>query len=113
MKSIRLDVAQTKDAQGNRVAVLWRNNNGVDTANGIRYGLGNGSADLVGFLIPSGKLFAIEVKTSIGKLSADQRTWIEWVNRNGGVARVARSVEASRLLLVELNPGRSLVFSET
>ena len=45
---------------------IWRNNVGVDTTRGVRYGLGVGSPDLVGLLRPEGRMLGIEVKTPIG-----------------------------------------------
>jgi hypothetical protein len=57
----------------------------------IAYGLGKGSADLVGFLFESGRFFAVEVKTPTGRLSKDQKNWINFVNKYGGYACVARS----------------------
>lgn len=73
-------------------AIVWRNNTGVDVARGVRYGLGNGSADLVGMLVPSGRFLALEVKTPIGRLREDQRLWLDVVRKRGGVAACVRSV---------------------
>lgn len=77
---------------------LYRNNVGVDMERGIRYGMGNGSPDLIGWL-RSGRAFAIEVKTPAGRLSADQKAW--WVSaRSWGVqGGVARSVSEALVLL--------------
>lgn len=74
-------------------ARLVRNNVGFDAEKKVRYGLGVGSADLVGFLLDgSARLFCIEVKTPTGRLSPEQRAWIGAVRRNHGFAAVARSV---------------------
>lgn len=56
-----------------------------------RAGLGTGTADLVGYVIGSGRFFALEVKTGSGKVSAEQAAWIEQTNREGGYAGVART----------------------
>jgi hypothetical protein len=81
---------------------IWRNNTGVDLARGIRYGLGVGSADLVGVVAPYGRFLAIEVKRERGGVVGDdQRAWLALVVRAGGVAGIVRSVEqALRLLMM-------------
>ncbi len=75
-------------------ARLVRNNTGLGRAlrseDKIRYGLGNGGADLVG-LLRSGRAIAIEVKTPIGRLSDDQRAWATAFRAWGGFYAVARS----------------------
>ena len=77
---------------------LFRNHVGaLFDANGrmVKYGLGTGSSDLIGWR-PVGELgqfVAIEVKTETGVVSKDQELFIEAVNRDGGLAFVARSVE--------------------
>lgn len=79
---------------------VWRNNTGVADAFGgggaVRYGLGVGSADLVGMVLPFGRFLALEVKTKSGRVSADQLRWIETVRRFGGVACVVRCIEDAR-----------------
>lgn len=78
--------------------VLWRNTTGHTaawTAAGqcrhITYGLGPGSADLIGCL--DGRFVALEVKTPRGRVSPDQIAWMNVVRANGGFAAVVRSVE--------------------
>ena len=56
-----------------------------------RAGLGTGTADLVGYVLGSGKFFALEVKTSTGRPSPEQEAWLEMVNREGGYAAIART----------------------
>jgi hypothetical protein len=80
--------------------VIWRNNSGALPAIGrggrsypLRYGLGVGGADLVGLLKPSGRFFAIEVKTAIGKQSDHQKAWERAVVEAGGFYRIVRSAE--------------------
>lgn len=85
---------EVADAVGRtRRAVVSRNNVGFDDRTRVKYGLGKGSADLVGFLFESGRFFAIEVKTPTGRLSKEQKLWINFVNKCGGYACVARSVD--------------------
>jgi hypothetical protein len=76
----------------------WRNNNtGVfDPKSGQFRALGayaiKGVADILGVL-PDGKLLAIEVKTAKGRVSKHQKAFISRVNKSGGLAFVARSVD--------------------
>lgn len=58
-----------------------------------RAGLGTGTADLIGYVLGSGRYFAIEVKTSTGKVSDEQREWLAQTNREGGYAAVVRGPE--------------------
>ena len=55
----------------------------------------NGVSDILGF-DNTGKFIAIEVKTAKGRLSQNQKLFLEDVNRNGGVGFVARSVDDVR-----------------
>lgn len=50
-----------------------------------------GVADIIGIL-PEGRLLAIEVKSQKGRLSPEQKIFLEEINTRGGVAFVARSV---------------------
>ncbi len=77
---------------------LWRNNVGFDLRTKVTYGLGVGSADLVGLIVGTGQFFAVEVKTLSGRVSADQRAWLETINRLGGVAEVIRTVGEAEAL---------------
>ncbi|HEY6037039.1 MAG TPA: VRR-NUC domain-containing protein [Kofleriaceae bacterium] len=76
--------------------LLWRNNSGkLADARGrwVTFGLGVGSADLVGILRGSGRFVAWEVKTRAVRVSPEQRAWHYAVTNAGGVVFVARSVE--------------------
>lgn len=73
-------------------ARIVRNNVGFDEGHRVRYGLGVGSADLVGILIGSGRGFALEVKTDTGRISKEQAAWLRAFRRNGGFGAVVRSV---------------------
>lgn len=81
---------------------VWRNNVGVDTMRGIRYGLGVGSPDLVG--IAWGRFVGLEVKTPTGRVSKEQTMWLDMVRRFGGVAGVARSVDDAIAIVEEARP---------
>jgi hypothetical protein len=92
---------------------LFRNNTGTlrdQHGRPVSFGLCKGSADLIGWttrtITPDmvGQQVAvftsIEVKTATGRLSPEQRQWLEAVQAAGGIAGVARSVEdAARLTM--------------
>ena len=89
MREIQLAVTQ----EGHRV---FRNNIGVcQTKSGeyIRYGVCNpGGSDLIGWT-KEGRFLAIEVKAEKGRVSKVQQSFIDTVNRSGGVGIIARSVD--------------------
>jgi hypothetical protein len=90
--------------------VLWRNDVGagerkVSASKTIhtRYGLAVGSSDLVGIVrVPLahpigpttylGRFIGLEVKTDVGRTTADQDLFLSLVRRYGGFACVVRSV---------------------
>ena len=107
-QDIRLALGQCpgiKTFRNNVGAIKDRNNRLV------RYGLVTGSADLIGWqsvVITEamvGQRFArflsIEVKTPIGRLSPEQSTWQAAVQKAGGIAVVARSVDDVRFRLAD------------
>lgn len=55
-----------------------------------------GVSDILAILPPSGRFVAIEVKTSIGRASPEQKEFIKQIMDKGGLAFVARSVEDVR-----------------
>lgn len=82
--------------------VLWRNNVGKadyvgpsGNSRSVLYGLGPGSADLVGVMGPRGRFVAIEVKRPGNKARPNQEVWLELVRSNGGVAFVADSAASA------------------
>lgn len=84
--------------------VFWRNNVGVaefPSGERVAYGVGGpGGSDLLG--IVDGHFVAIEVKSARGRLTAEQKRFIDLVRRCGGRAGEARSVEdAIRIALGE------------
>lgn len=78
--------------------VFWRNNVGVAThfdkrANRevrVRYGLANGSADLIGCV--DGVFVGLEVKQPGEYPTPEQRLWAELVRSKGGFVETVRSV---------------------
>jgi hypothetical protein len=93
---------QIRQAASELGAVLWRNNCGVAEYPGgarVPYGLGTGSADLVGFVpapMPNGRTYpvfmAVEVKSKRGRLTSEQALYLKGVALFGGLAIVARSI---------------------
>jgi hypothetical protein len=91
---------------------LHRNNTGTlrdQHGRPVTFGLAKGSADLIGWttrtITPDmvGQRIAvftsIEVKTHTGRVSPEQRQWLEAVQAAGGIAGVARSVDDACTLL--------------
>ena len=84
--------------------MIWRNNSGMLRAEHgrvVRFGLGLGSADLIGLVRGTGRFFELEVKSPRGTASPEQRAWIAAVEAAGGFARVVRSVDEALAALEE------------
>jgi hypothetical protein len=60
-----------------------------------------GISDLVGFTGPQARFVAIECKTGSGRLSKQQRAFLELVHTMGALAGVARSIEEAGLILAD------------
>jgi hypothetical protein len=58
----------------------------------LHAGLAEGSSDLIG-LTDTGRFLAVEVKAPKGKLREGQESFLEMVQRLGGIGIVAKSVE--------------------
>lgn len=92
---------------------LFRNNQGFATFAGgqrVKYGLANpGGSDLIGLRSVCvttdmvGRRLAIfaalEVKTPTGRIEPEQRNFIDFVRKFGGIAGVVRSPEDALLLV--------------
>lgn len=76
--------------------MAWRNNTtGVYDPTTKRFRPNhsiNGVADILGAL-PGGRALAVECKSSTGKVSEDQRYFLDDFRKTGGLAVVARSVD--------------------
>lgn len=76
-------------------ALLWRNNQGAYKSNSghyIKYGVANpGGSDLIGIF--KGRFTAIEVKQPGKKPTPEQQSFIDAVNKAGGIAGVVTSTE--------------------
>ena len=108
-------------ALGGRDVVLWRNETGATVpvrlselqacrrdpellekliARGVlRYGLCEGSSDLIGMRRSDGKFVAIEVKAPTGRRRPEQKLFVELVQSFGGLAGFASSVEEAREII--------------
>jgi hypothetical protein len=89
---------------------LWNLSQGTVETDGRtrKYGLIKGASDLIGILKPTGRLIALEVKRPIvGKVSAEQKMFIEIVRAFGGFACVVRSPEEARAALMRARAGES------
>lgn len=91
---------------------LFRNNSGaLKDINGrlVRYGLGNGSSDLIGMRsivigpehvgMTIAQFVSLEVKRPGKKPTDEQASWLVMVRDMGGVAGVARSVDDAKEIL--------------
>ena len=88
-------------ALSERGIISWRNNTGaLKDKDGrlIRYGLCQGSSDIIG-IMPDGRFLAIEVKKPGKKPTPEQLNFIEAIRRHGGVAGVVHSPEELEGLL--------------
>jgi len=87
---------------------LWRNNVGSwkdDAGVWVSYGLGKGSADLVGLIVGTGRFLGVEIKTPTGRQSDEQKAWAATIRSYGGVAIVLRSVEEAEAFLRSIIDG--------
>lgn len=75
----------------NNTMGVYDKNRGTYRKNMNKYAI-NGVADILGVL-PNGRMLAIEVKTPRGKVSPTQQKFIDRVNKEGGLAFVARDLE--------------------
>lgn len=79
---------------------IHREGNTVTLTNARMFttGLCKGGSDIIG-IAPCGRFLAIEVKTKTGRPTKDQLRFIEAVNRAGGIAGIARSVDDALQLI--------------
>lgn len=96
---------------------LFQNDQGnVETIDGrrIKYGLQPGSGDLCGWTVIRGVAVFTSIEGKVGKdrVRPDQKKWASFVQSQGGIAIIARSVEecwqlhtaATNELLANFNP---------
>lgn len=78
---------------------MWKHNAAKTVHRTGRAGLAVGASDLIGMVTMAsgfGRFFAGECKDGKGRLTANQRRWINTVRRFGGYADELRSVEDAR-----------------
>lgn len=82
-----------------KVAVCWRQNSGTAQFAGadgktryVRANTARGMSDIMGTL-KDGRTLACEVKTRTGRIMPHQQEFLDGINKAGGVAFVARSLE--------------------
>ena len=87
-----------------RGAFVWRNNTGAlrDKKNRPVFFGKAGSSDILGVL-PGGRFIAVECKASNGRLSENQLDFLNEIERMGGLAVIARSVEDLEKILRRQN----------
>lgn len=86
----------------NDIAVTFRANVGkLYTEDGrvIATGLPKGFPDLFGYRRRDGKILFLEVKTDKGRLRPEQKDFLSYVQADGCIAGVARSVEEARAII--------------
>ena len=81
--------------------VLHSEQGAVTLANSrmLQAGLCKGSSDIIGIHKPSGRFLAVEVKTTKGRTTKEQTNFLNAVQKAGGIAGVARSVQDALELL--------------
>ena len=95
-------------------AAFWRNSTGAfrQEKSGRLYffGLGVGSADIVGVVKTSGgvgRFVALECKREGGKLTSEQEMWLARVREAGGFACVVRSSREAQQAVLRARNGES------
>lgn len=90
-----------KDYSDGKIYKLYKNHNGTaKLKNGqtIKYGLGVGTPDIIGYHVPSCRWVGIEVKTAnYPHLSKEQKFHLLNIKKDGGLAYVARQVFTKKL----------------
>lgn len=77
---------------------IWRQNTGAaitHTGALVRFGV-PGQADIMGLMLPHGRLVAIEAKSPNGRQSDRQRKFQAMIERFGGIYILARTVDDVR-----------------
>lgn len=92
--------------------LVWRNNVGMKGH--VHYGLGPGSADIIGILehvcdySNVGRFIALEVKRDVKQTpEAHQSEWLQSVREHGGFAAVVWDVESARAAIARARMGES------
>lgn len=98
------NLVQTIRLGCNDIAILLRNNCGsFQDKNGrwVKFGVGNpGGGDLVGLRKSDGRFISIEAKILGKKPTPEQINFITAIQKNGGLAGVAYSLEDARKIIL-------------
>jgi hypothetical protein len=76
---------------------IWRNNTGAlqdRTGRWVRFGL-KGSSDIIGMIWPTGRFFALEMKTATGETRTAQLRFRKRVLECGGIYIIGRDVDGT------------------
>lgn len=86
---------------GSPVRVFRNNVGSLPDGNGgrVTFGLGKGSADLIGLIVGSGRFLGVEIKRPGQKQTPEQKAWAKTIETYGGIAIVLRSVEEAEEFL--------------
>lgn len=89
----------TKQAIINACIQLSENMGGF--AQRVRFGLSEGSGDLIGYrkVGSIAQFVSLELKTETGRVRPEQTNWLNHVNQFGGLAAIVRSVEQAKNIL--------------
>lgn len=108
LRSLRLELGKRDDV------VLWRNNVGLAwyrkgggqpircprcshtialNETPVRYGLCNGSSDLIGLQLGTGRFIAGEAKAEGGRFTPEQARFLTLVNKMGGIGVELRDAQ--------------------
>lgn len=103
MDQIRLALGREPDL------TLWRIAPSAPAADGARVvrTAPTGIPDLCGILAPTGRWFALEIKTSTGRTSAVQEQWHRLARSRGAFVAVVRSVDDAHAALDRARAGAS------
>jgi VRR-NUC domain-containing protein len=85
---------------------LLDNEVGFDEAHKVRYGLGNGSPDLVGVL-RNGRCVGLEVKTAGGRVAREQTAWMTAARKWGVFCCVVRSIDEAMAAIERAERGEA------
>lgn len=58
-----------------------------------------GVADIIGVLPADGRILCIELKSKTGRVSPEQKIFLDQIERDGGISGVARSIEDVKEIL--------------
>lgn len=85
----------------------WAQKNGgtYDPVQGVfrRNTTMKGVPDILGVIPSDGRILAIELKSKTGRVSPEQRAFLDQIVKDGGVAGVARSIDEVKQILGCIN----------